>query len=192
MWLLCEGSSGPLTVRATSQVLGCSGAAAVAMTFSCVASSPVRKAWWQVTCKEVTSHVAGCGVQEVRHSKVWAPSAREIVALENQVRDMSLQLSSQRQQWLAVTSCSPQPAATLAGLRGSPSLKLSHAAQQMLSPGSVAKGDALILDQSMDVQAKIEYLQKQVDSVIEVAAVLQQSRHEEGTPAPAAQPSVEV
>ena len=63
---------------------------------------------------------------------MWAPSAREIVALENQIRDMSVQLSSQRQQWLAVTSTSPQPPA-LPGARQSPTTKLSPAAQQMLA-----------------------------------------------------------
>lgn len=123
---------------------------------------------------------------------MWAPSAREIVALENQIRDMSLQLSSSRQQWLAVTSCSPQPAAALSGLRASPSAKLSPAAQQMLSPGTVGRSDALVLGQSTDVQTKIEYLQKQVDSVIEVATVLQKQRREKVDIPPDAQPTTAV
>lgn len=131
-------------------------------------------------------------VQELRHSKVWAPSAREIVALENQIRDMSLQLSSSRQQWLAVTSCSQQPAAAMAGLGRSPTAKLSTAAQQMLSPSTVGRSDALVLDQSTDVQTKIEYLQKQVDSVIEVATVLQSQQRQKDEPPPDAQPSVAV
>ena len=134
--------------------------------------------------------MGGVVVQELRHSKVWAPSAREIVALENQIRDMSVQLSNQRQQWLAVTSSPSQPGTALAGGRSSPSAKLSPAAQQMLHPSTVARCDGLLHDSSTDVHTKIEYLQKQVEGVIEVASMLQQQRREQGGSPAAAPPGV--
>lgn len=98
-------------------------------------------------------------LQVAKHSKVWAPSAREMVVLENQIRDMSQQLSAQRMQW---------PHAYTAPVRAhSPGRRLDHECTAHTTAVATAE---------CDVQSKLEFLTSQVDKVVQFASALQNHR----------------
>jgi hypothetical protein len=102
-------------------------------------------------------------LQILKHSKVWAPSAREIVALENQIRSMSQQLSVQR------NHCAPLAVQQPCEPRGcwSPG---SCAPATVTAPPGVQAPDS-------DVHGKLAFLQQQVEKVIDFATALNQHRH---------------
>jgi hypothetical protein len=106
----------------------------------------------------------------LRYSKVWAPSARELVALENQIRDMTQQLSSQRQQWSSIMANASWP-------HGQSKHSATPSAPALPAQASM-DGLHLPLECPVrnvaDVQAKLESLQHEAERVIGYAIALQQ------------------
>lgn len=104
-------------------------------------------------------------VQVAKHSKVWAPSARDIVVLENQIREMSQQLTAQRMQWPA-TSHVALP------VHSPKRLAIDHDGSSRVNTGTAATST------NTEVQNKLQYLNDQVEKVIQFASALQ--KHKEG------------
>lgn len=99
-----------------------------------------------------------------KHSKVWAPSAREMVVLENQIREMSQQLSAQRMQWPQASTTSVQAHSPQLQRRG---------IDQDCTMHNAATADG-------EVQSKLQYLTEQVEKVIQFASALQKHRDSMG------------
>lgn len=121
----------------------------------------------------------------MRRSKVWAPSAREIAALEEQVQAMARQLASQQQQWQGFISeaQSQLPAWRGPGAPAAPSPSrsagaappaLALAAGGYRSPGAPPAGGAA--DAGTLVREKLQFLQGEVEKVIASAVAMQQQQ----------------
>ena len=108
---------------------------------------------------------------------MWAPSARELAALEQQVKAMAQQLQSQQQQWQGfITAASarlpPPPGSSGPGSNvlpvQQPNPSGSGAARSMWAAGS----QQMPAQESPEgaVRAKLHYLQSEVEQVIAAAA----------------------
>jgi hypothetical protein len=130
--------------------------------------------------QELTALLAS--VQALRSSKVWAPSAREMVALEEQVKAMAQQLSSQQQQWQGFLSVAQ---AQLPSLSGSSQFNASQprgtvpAGQAYWAPSRGAAADQGAVS---GVREKLQFLQGEVEKMIAGAAAMGGGMGEDARP----------
>jgi hypothetical protein len=112
---------------------------------------------------------------------VWAPSAREMAALEDQVKVMAQQLSSQQQQWQAFFSAaqSQLPALSRVGIAsGIHGGGIGLCGSGTGSPNLV--GGLSGADAGSAVREKLTFLQGEVEKVIKSALAMQQQQQHQG------------
>ena len=120
-------------------------------------------------------------VQDVKRSKQWAPSAHDIVALEDEVQSMSRRLAQEQQQWqgflTAASAHMPHFKRAHAGMPGGKenASPLSPAALSWSEHATGALGGVPAqhaYDAGAGVRERLQFLQAEVEKVIASAAAV--------------------